>query len=1652
MEAVFPTPSARNVSDNGIPCISSVLNTNNLSVRFPSTQFACSASLETVLPSDHMMNAHLTTHLSVHSGSLSTPTSTPHASNLMRFTSDLNLSSIKPPIDASPLGDDEDDDMRSLLAAAAAVAASVSPPSPQLRSSSSGLNTPPDTRVCRPLDDVVGSDEHVKSPLESSEHGLHTAGGVALLVSRLTSTAAAYANAEDTLSVRLPSPSSTNCNSPGVVIHKAKNATYTSPAGTPNPRSSQFFSLHSPLRTPSEHSLLPSRASPLSRESFTDVMSIPCSTTITTCNTFIPTALNSKLSPPSVPPAPQQQQDDHLMNFELVCTDLKLNAEVTRFTESHSQPSLVGISTPTSKPFSSTPPSCSHSELRAPFPTDFSAPVTPTEQQRSDSIIKSSGSTAVTERDPTVSSTSSCSLTGTWSADKLSFVDSVPSTITPKSIELGNVLPDSQTANIERAISHPITDQSDLFITTDSATVPLEVNPNSDTAELAFVLSKSSLPSSNITTHCEKVTNGAGCNSTVVTSFENITHELRDPPPVEVTYTSSKVSVSEVHEQPTVKLEDQITSSGNVVLTKSDSNHNLMTDDGLLKPKHLSGSWSLSTDEHSTSKRLDDTDLLGGTVQLASDLGFLTNGHSSSGLPDFELTKANLTPKNEETCMSDVNPIELDAIITSSEDDPSPKPEGEEHCRALVEELGGGEGVCDEAEYVSAAVSAVEDVVYALAGNRKPDPSLTVDPALQGTGTDRIFTLSLAPIHPDLSSSSLSTNCASSLNQLSMSLINAIYTSQVTESFHPSVTSNGSPNGGVLTDDSHLLTPVHHNLSSTTIHPVRSWDCADVKGEFLCSSCNRTFPQKALLIKHRIMHEEPKHTCETCGRCFVREDKLKRHIMSIHTTEKPHICSICGKAFSRKDKLKDHLKHHERAARNFECQQCQQRFVQKSDLNRHIRGVHQGEPGVGINMGTKRRAPGVTPIRLNKKKSKSASLNSSVGSAFSVVASTSDTTNPHTDPTNRIDLKTQNGGCVVGSYVNRKALVGDGESAPVTPSSSCSSSSPLVNNSSTSIPTVTSVTAAVASLAAMPNMTPAPHSVFAAGAASGLMLPTMTFSQAAAAQQQLVQQHQAAAAAAAVMLPGGATMTTMGTATHHSALALHHHQQQQQQFFAINALPNNSLTQSAAVVAQAQHQQHALQHTAQNAATQQQIHLQPELKTVATPSGPMMVLTRIAAASQAGQVHQLASQAMFPQMVGFHSASTQQQQLQQLQQQQQQQAAVAQHHQQLLQQQQASYAAAAAAAGTQLVAVSNQQTGQHLNMNGNIQAGTTHAAAAAAATAAHQFHLHQQANQQLQQQQQAAAAAALAARQHAAAHGFLFPSTASATAAPAGFFCHPQDGSMAAGLILASSADPTGFALAAAAQAQAAAAAAAAAAQQQATTVCTTSSNLNGSTLSASALAAATGLQVVAGYPDVAQHYAQQQQQQQQQQLLFQQQQQQRLVAAAANATNVFMTSGSGNGSGTSLIGPNSASVFLNSSQEDPLRQQPTTQVMMSAQPDSATAMNSCYQLAAALYQQHHPGLVLAAANNAAAAAAAVAGAHNSNSVANTGSAVTTMTLQHHHHQDQQQQQQQYQQQVQHQAGLMAAYHHHHQQQQQQAAHHQQQQHALQQAQQQASQ
>ncbi|OZJ06184.1 hypothetical protein BZG36_01000 [Bifiguratus adelaidae] len=49
-----------------------------------------------------------------------------------------------------------------------------------------------------------------------------------------------------------------------------------------------------------------------------------------------------------------------------------------------------------------------------------------------------------------------------------------------------------------------------------------------------------------------------------------------------------------------------------------------------------------------------------------------------------------------------------------------------------------------------------------------------------------------------------------------------------------------------------------------------------------------------------------------CGRVFKRSEHLKRHIRSIHTTEKPYVCSHrgCTKRFSRSDNLHQHMRIH----------------------------------------------------------------------------------------------------------------------------------------------------------------------------------------------------------------------------------------------------------------------------------------------------------------------------------------------------------------------------------------------------------------------------------------------------------------------------------------------------------------------------------------------------------------------------------------------------------------------------------------------------------------------------------------------------------------------------------------------------------------------
>lgn len=87
----------------------------------------------------------------------------------------------------------------------------------------------------------------------------------------------------------------------------------------------------------------------------------------------------------------------------------------------------------------------------------------------------------------------------------------------------------------------------------------------------------------------------------------------------------------------------------------------------------------------------------------------------------------------------------------------------------------------------------------------------------------------------------------------------------------------------------------NHGLACDTCGKV----CENVSHTFNPSNALSCF-QRSLLAKHKVSHQPRDRLCPTCGRAFARDDKLRRHILSVHSSERPHVCEVCGKGFARK--------------------------------------------------------------------------------------------------------------------------------------------------------------------------------------------------------------------------------------------------------------------------------------------------------------------------------------------------------------------------------------------------------------------------------------------------------------------------------------------------------------------------------------------------------------------------------------------------------------------------------------------------------------------------------------------------------------------------------------------------------------------------------
>lgn len=137
---------------------------------------------------------------------------------------------------------------------------------------------------------------------------------------------------------------------------------------------------------------------------------------------------------------------------------------------------------------------------------------------------------------------------------------------------------------------------------------------------------------------------------------------------------------------------------------------------------------------------------------------------------------------------------------------------------------------------------------------------------------------------------------------------------------------------------------------------------------FLCGECGKVFNRRTSLISHKKAHvtgeyydkiyESPHHTCETCGRAFLKLSKLKQHEVGCKIRLAKRIakvvvgvdgeavtptpdgvpggafpCTDCNKVFDKPASLSSHKKIH--APDEFRCQTCGKMFTKRYYLTNH---------------------------------------------------------------------------------------------------------------------------------------------------------------------------------------------------------------------------------------------------------------------------------------------------------------------------------------------------------------------------------------------------------------------------------------------------------------------------------------------------------------------------------------------------------------------------------------------------------------------------------------------------------------------------------------------------------------------------------------------
>ena len=106
-----------------------------------------------------------------------------------------------------------------------------------------------------------------------------------------------------------------------------------------------------------------------------------------------------------------------------------------------------------------------------------------------------------------------------------------------------------------------------------------------------------------------------------------------------------------------------------------------------------------------------------------------------------------------------------------------------------------------------------------------------------------------------------------------------------------------------------------------------------------CPKCGKEYSNIHYLNKHVKGAHGEKIPCIHCGKLYGTRHDMNRHIQSQHTSndQKKYRCETCGKGFSANERLKDHINIHT-GEKPYKCQFCTACFASKGNHVQHEKG------------------------------------------------------------------------------------------------------------------------------------------------------------------------------------------------------------------------------------------------------------------------------------------------------------------------------------------------------------------------------------------------------------------------------------------------------------------------------------------------------------------------------------------------------------------------------------------------------------------------------------------------------------------------------------------------------------------------------------------